>query len=124
MAKQPIDTPGMQTMELTPVEQQAIKRMRMSPAERTAERQARRQAWLDAMDPEVRQAVEDREARVTAMTASERRVYLAGRHLAGLVRLLRHEVQHGLSLADAFAAIDHFSQADMDWFVEEVKKVG
>ena len=123
MAEQPIGTPGRQTMELTPAEQQAVERMRMSPADRAAEQQARRQARLDAMVPEVRQAVEERIARVEALTPSERRTYLAGQRLAGVARSLRHEVQQGLSLTDAFAAVEPASQADVDWLVGEVKKV-
>ncbi len=123
MAEQPIGTPGRQTMDLTPAEQQAVERMRMSPADRAAEQQARRQARLDAMVPEVRQAVEERIARVEAMTHAERRTYLAGQRLAGVARSLRHEVQQGLSLTDAFAAVEAASQADVDWLVGEVKKV-
>lgn len=123
MAEQPIGTPGRQTMELTPAEQQAVERMRMSPADRAAEQQARRQARLDVMAPEVRQVVEERTARVEAMTHAERRTYLAGQRLAGLARSLRHEVQQGLSLTDAFAAVEPISQPDVDWLVGEVKKV-
>ena len=123
MAEQPIGTPGRLTMELTPAEQQAVERMRMSPADRAAEQQARRQARLDAMVPEVRQAVEDRIARVEAMTHAERRTYLAGQRLAGVARSLRHEVQQGLSLTDAFATVEPASQPDVDWLVGEVKKV-
>ena len=122
MAEQPIGTPGRQTMELTPAEQQAVERMRMSPADRAAEQQARKQARLDAMAPEVRQVVEERIARVEAMTPSERRTFLAGQRLAGLARSLRQEIQHGLSLTDALAAVEPVNQADVTWLVGELKK--
>jgi len=64
MAEQITGTPGRQTMELTPAEQAAVERMRMSPADRAAEQAARKQARLDAMAPEVRQVIEQRNARV------------------------------------------------------------
>jgi len=123
MAEQVTGTPGRQMMELTPAEQEAVERMRMSPADRAAEQAARKQARLDAMAPEVRQVIEQRNARVEAMTHSERRTYLAGQRLAGLAHSLRHGVQQGLSLAEALAAVEPANQGDVDWLVGELKKV-
>jgi len=120
MAEQPTGTPGRQTMELTPAEQEAVERMRMSPADRAAEQAARKQARLDAMAPEVRQVIEQRNTRVAAMTHVERRNYLAGQRLVGLARSLRHEVQQGVSLADALAAIEPGNQADVDWLTNQL----
>jgi hypothetical protein len=122
MAEQAMGTPARQTMELTPAEQEAVERMRMSSADRAAEQAARKQARLDAMAPEVRQVIEQRNSRVEAMTHAERRSYLAGQRLAGLARSLRHEVQQGLSLSDAVAGIEPALAADLDWLVGELKK--
>jgi len=122
MAEQPTGTPGRQTMELTPAEQEAVERMRMSPADRAAEQAARKQARLDAMAPEVRQVIEQRNARVEAMTHAERRNYLAGQRLAGLARSLRHEVEQGLSLSDAVAGIESAQVADLNWLVDELTR--
>ena len=122
MAEQPTGTPGRQTMELTPAEQEAVERMRMSPADRAAEQAARKQARLNAMAPEVRQAIEDRNARVEAMTHAERRNYLAGQRLAGLARSLRHEVQQGLSLGDAVAGVESAQVDDLNWLVGELTR--
>ena len=122
MAEQPTGTPGRQTMELTPAEQAAVERMRMSPADRAAEQAARKQARLDAMAPEVRQVIEQRNARVEAMTHTERRNYLAGQRLVGLARSLRHEVQRGLSLSDAVAGIEAAQADDLNWLVGELTR--
>jgi len=122
MAEQPIGAPGRQTMELTPAEQQAVERMRMSPADRATEQQTRKQARLDAMAPEVRQVIEERTARVEAMTHAQRRNYLAGQRLAGLARSLRHEVQQGLSLTEAIAEIEPPLADDLTWLVGELAR--
>ena len=122
MAEQPTGTPGRQTMELTPAEQEAVERMRMSPADRAAEQATRKQARLDAMAPEVRQVIEQRNARVEAMTHTERRNYLAGQRLAGLARSLRHEVQQGLSLSDAVAGVESAQVDDLNWLVGELTR--
>ena len=122
MAEQPTGTPGRQTMELTPAEQEAVERMRMSPADRAAEQAARKQARLDGMSPEVRQVIEQRNARVEAMTHAERRNYLAGQRLAGLARSLRYEVQQGLSLGDAIAGIESAQVDDLNWLVGELAR--
>ena len=122
MAEQPMGAPGRQTMELTAAEQQAIERMRMSPADRAAEQQTRKQARLDAMSPEVRQVIEGRTARVEAMTHPQRRNYLAGQRLAGLARSLRHEVQQGLSLTEAVAGIEPALTDDLNWLIGELAR--
>ena len=122
MAEQTMGTPARQAMELTPAEQEAVERMRMSPADRAAAQAARKQARLDAMSPEVRQVIEQRNARVEAMTHVERRNYLAGQRLAGLARSLRHEVQQGLSLNDAVAGIESAQVADLNWLVGELTR--
>ena len=122
MAEQPMGAPGRQTMELTPAEQRAVERMRMSPADRATEQQDRKQARLDAMAPEVRQVIEDRTARVEAMTHPQRRNYLAGQRLAGMARSLRHEVQQGLSLADAVSGIEPAQADDLTWLVGELAR--
>lgn len=122
MAEQTMGTPARQTMELTPAEQEAVERMRMSPADRAAEQATRKQARLDAMAPEVRQVIEQRNARVEAMTHAERRNYLAGQRLAGLARSLRHEVQQGLSLSDAVAGIESAQVDDLNWLVGELTR--
>ena len=122
MAEQPMGTTGRQTMELTPAEQQAVERMRMSPADRAAEQEARKQARLGAMAPEVRQIVEERTARVEAMTHLQKRNYLAGRRLAGLARSLRHEVQQGLLLTEAVAEIEPPLADDLNWLASELAR--
>jgi len=110
-------------MELTATEQQAVERMRMTPEQRQAEVEARHQERLDSLTPEQKQAVEDREARISAMTAPQRRAYLAAQRLAGIARALRRDAAKGVALADALTAVDPANQADVDWLVGEVKKV-
>lgn len=109
-------------MELTPREQAVVERLRMSPEDRQAEVEARRQERLDSLTPEHKQAVEDREARIAAMTAPQRRVYLAGQRLAGIARVLRRDAAKGASLTAALAAVDPVNKADVDWLVGEIKK--
>ena len=110
-------------MELSAAEQAVIERMRMTPEERQAEVKARRQERLDALTPEQKQAAEDRLARIEAMTASQRRAYLAGQRLAGIARAMRRGAAKGVGLAAVLAAIESANQADVDWLVGELKKV-
>jgi len=110
-------------MELSAAEQAVVERMRMTPEDRQAEVEARRQERLDALTPGQRQAVEEREARVAAMTAPQRRAYLAGQRLAGIARALRRDAAKGVGLAETLTAVEPANQADVDWLVGEVKKV-
>lgn len=111
-------------MELSAAEQAVVERMRMTPEERQAEVEVRRRERLDALTPEQKQALEEREARVAAMTAPERRAYLAGQRLAGIARAMRRDAAKGVGLAEALAAVEPVNQPDVDWLVGEVKKVG
>ena len=110
-------------MELSAAEQAVVERMRMTPEERQAEVEARRQERLDALTPEQKQALEEREARVAAMTAPQRRAYLAGQRLAGIARAMRRDAAKGVGLAETLAAVESANQPDVDWLVGEVKKV-
>ena len=110
-------------MELTATEQEVVERMRMTPEERQVEVEARRQERLDSLTREQNQAVEAREARVAAMTAPQRRAYLAGQRIAGIARALRRDAAKGVALTDALTAVEPVNQADVDWLVGEVKKV-
>lgn len=109
-------------MELSAAEQAVIERLRMSPEERQAEIEARRQERLDALTPEQRQAVEERQARIDAMTRPQRRAYLAGQRLAGVARAMRRDAAKGVKPADALAAVEGGNQADVAWLVGELKK--
>lgn len=109
-------------MELTPGEQAVVERLRMSPEDRQAEVEARRQERLGTLTPEQRQAEEDRTARIESMTPAQRRVYSAGQRLAGVARALRRDAAKGVSLADSLAAVEAASRQDVDWLVGEIKK--
>jgi len=109
-------------MELTPSEQAVVERLRMSPEDRQAEVEARRQERLGLLTPDQKQATEDRQARIEAMTTPERRAYLAGQRLAGIARALRRDAAKGVSLADSLAAVEAASRQDVDWLVGEIKK--
>lgn len=109
-------------MELTPSEQAVVERLRMSPEDRQAEVEARRQERLGLLTPDQKQATEDRQARIEAMTTPERRAYLAGQRLAGIARALRRDAVRGLTIPDALAAVDSGSRPDLDWLVGEIKK--
>ena len=124
MAEQPMGAQGNKSMELTRAEQQAVERMRMTPAERAAEQQARKQARLDAMTPEVRQIIEDRNALVDAMNPAHRRAFLAGRRLAGTARSLKLEVQKGLSFDEAMASLEQAEAEAVDWLRGKLADAG
>lgn len=109
-------------MELSATEQAVVERMRMTPEQRQDEADARRQERLDSLTPEQKQAAEDRLARIEAMTATQRRAYLAGLRLAGVARAMRRDAAKGVGLADALTAVDPANQADVAWLVGEVKK--
>jgi len=104
-------------MELSPTEQQVVERMRLTPEQRQAEVEARRQERLDSLTPEQKQAVEDREARLAAMTAPQHRAYLAGQRIAGIARALRRDAAKVAGLMAALAEVDPVNQADVDWLV-------
>lgn len=104
MAKEPVNPPDAKTMQLTPAEQRIIERVRMTPAERRAEQDARRQARLDAMTSEQRQAEEQRAAKLAAMTPGERRTFFAGNRLAGMAKMLKRETEYGVSLVQIVAS--------------------
>ena len=110
-------------MELSAAEQAVIERMRMTPEERQAEVEARRQERMATLTPEQKQFLEEREARIAAMTASQRRTYLAAQRLAGVARAMRRDAAKGISLAETVAAVEPPSKPDVDWLVGEVKKV-
>lgn len=109
-------------MELSAAEQVVVERMRMTPEQRQAEADARRQERLDSLTPEQKLAAEVRQARIEAMTAPQRRAYLAGQRLAGIGRAMRLDAAKGVSLADALAAVEVGNQADVAWLVGELKK--
>lgn len=109
-------------MELTASEQEVVERMRMTPEQRQVEVETRRQERLDSLTPEQKQAVEDREARIEAMTAPQRRAYLAGQRLAGIARALRRDAAKGVGLVDALAAVEPASKPDVDWLVGELTR--
>ncbi|HOQ61481.1 MAG TPA: hypothetical protein PKZ08_12730 [Vicinamibacterales bacterium] len=109
-------------MELSATEQQVVERMRLTPEQRQAEVEARRQERLDSLTPEQKQAVEDREARIAAMTVPQRRAYMAGQRIAGVARALRRDAAKGAGLAAALAAVDPANRSDVDWLVGELKK--
>ena len=85
-------------MELTPGEQAVVERLRMSPEDRQAEVESRRQERLGMLTPEQKQAVEDREARIAVMTAPQRRAYMSGQRIAGIARALRRDAAKGVGL--------------------------
>ncbi len=110
-------------MELSAAEQAVVERMRMTPEERHAEVEARRRERLAMLPPEQRQAEDARRAKIDAMTASQRRAYLAGQRLAGIARAMRRDAAKGVGLAEALAAVEPANQADVDWLVGEVKNL-
>ena len=110
-------------MELTASEQEVVERMRMTPEQRQAEVETRRQERLDSLTPEQKQTIEDREARIAAKTAPQRRAYLAGQRIAGIARALRRDAAKGVAFSDALTAVDPVNKPDVDWLVGEVKKV-
>ncbi len=109
-------------MELTEAEQQIIERVRMTPAERRAEQDARRQSRLDAMTTEQRQAEEQRAAKLAAMTPSERRAFFAGKRLAGVAQGLKRETEYGVSLAQIVASQETEDAESIAWLSSELSK--
>jgi len=109
-------------MELTDAEQQIIERVRMTPAERRAEQDARRQARLDAMTPQERQAEEERTAKLAAMTPGERRAFFAGKRLAGVAQGLKREIERGVSLAQIVASQETEDAESIAWLGGELSK--
>jgi len=105
-----------------PADLPVIERMRMTPEERQAEIEARRQERLATLTPEQKQFLEEREARIEAMTPTERRAYWAGRRLAGIAWALRRDVAQGVGLAEILAAVEPSSRPDVDWLIGELKK--
>jgi len=123
MAEQPINPSARSPMELTPAEREIIERVRMTPAERTAEQEARRQAHQEAMTPQQRQAFEARAAKFKAMTPAERKTYHVGQRLVGTARMLRREIEGGLPLSQIVTSQETQDAAAIGWLRNELSQL-
>jgi hypothetical protein len=122
MAKQSLPQPEpLRPVAITPQEEAVVDRIRMTPADRKAEDDARRQAKLAALPADQRQAQESRLARLEAMKPQERQTFLAGQRLAAIARALRYETQHGLDLAAATGVQEGTDAEAIAWLSDQLK---
>ena len=117
-----IPEPGLPVV-LTADEAQVIQRLRMTPEDRAAEQETRRQERLDAMTTDQRQAEEARAAKLVAMTPPERQAFFLGRHLADLARALKRAAGQGLDLAGIVAAQEKPEGDAIAWLGGELAKI-
>lgn len=104
-----------QTLEVTAAEAAVIERVRMTPEERKAEDEARRQTRLASLPNDVRKAQEAQIAKVDAMSADARMIYMAGQRLAIAARALKRDVDAGVDLSAAINAQEGTDAEAIAW---------
>ena len=114
-------TPG-QPVGLSAAELKAVQRMRMTPAERQAERIEREQSVLARLPIELRQARETRATQAAAMTAEQRRAHQLSLQLVSAVRRVQEATQRGVTLAEVLAAPQGTDAETLSWFLTETQR--
>ncbi len=95
-------------------------RMNRTPAQRKADLEASRQARLDAMTPEERQAAQAHIDRVNAVPDDKRPAFAQGARLAVTAKTIKARVDGGMLLRDVLDQLDAAELAAVNWLVDAV----
>ena len=107
--------------KLIPDIPQAIQdRLNRTPAERKAELETRRQARLDALTPEQRQAAQQRIDRIDAVPIDKRPTFVQASRLAMVARSIKSQVDAGLKLNEALAMLNTEEADAVNWLADQV----
>jgi hypothetical protein len=104
----------------TDIPQDFQERLSKTPAERKADLDARRQARLDAMTPQQRQAAQDRIDRIEAVPIDKRPTLVQTSRLAMVARSIRSQVDAGLQLDEALALLTGEESANVNWLADAI----
>lgn len=95
-------------------------RLNKTPAERKAELLARRQNRFDAMTPQDRQKLQDRAARISAVTFDKRPAFIQASRLASAAQVIKARVESGMDLRDMLDSLDASEKAAVDWLADQL----
>ena len=102
------------------IPQEVQDRLNRTPAQRKADLEASRQARLDAMTPEERQAAQAHIDRVNAIPDDKRPAFVQGARLAVTARTIKAQVDGGMDLRDVLDLLDADETTAVDWLVSAV----
>ena len=95
-------------------------RLNKTPAERKAELETRRQARLDAMTPEQRQAAQQRIDRIEAVPIDKRPTFVQASRLAMVARSIKSQVDAGLKLDEVLAMLTTDETDAVNWLADQL----
>jgi hypothetical protein len=102
------------------IPQDIQQRLNKTPAERKADLESRRQARLDAMTPQQRQAAQDRIDRIEAVPIDKRPALMQASRLAMVARSIRSQVDAGLKLDEAMALLTTDEADAVNWLANQL----
>ena len=106
--------------QIPDIPQDIQQRLNKTPAERKAELETRRQARLDAMTPEQRQAAQQRIDRIEAVPIDKRPTFVQASRLAMVARSIRSQVSAGLKLDEAMALLTTDEADAVNWLADNI----
>jgi hypothetical protein len=106
--------------QIPDIPQDIQQRLNKTPAERKADLQSRRQARLDAMTPQQRQAAQDRIDRIEAVPIDKRPALMQASRLAMVARSIRSQVDSGLRLNEALALLTTDEADAVNWLANQL----
>jgi type II secretory pathway component PulF len=106
--------------ETPDIPQEIQDQLSKTPDERKAELEARRQARLDAMTAEDRQAAQQRIDRIEAVPIDKRPTFVQASRLAMVARSIKSQVDAGLKLNEALAMLNTEEADAVNWLADQV----
>jgi hypothetical protein len=106
--------------QIPDIPQDIQQRLNKTPAERKADLESRRQARLDAMTPQQRQAAQDRIDRIEAVPIDKRPALMQASRLAMVARSIRSQVDAGLKLDEAMALLTTDETDAVTWLADQL----
>ena len=106
--------------QIPDIPQDIQQRLNKTPAERKADLESRRQARLDAMTPQQRQAAQDRIDRIEAVPIDKRPALMQASRLAMVARSIRSQVDVGLKLNETLAMLTADEADAVNWLANQL----
>ena len=106
--------------QIPDISQNIQQRLSKTPAERKADLETRRQARLDAMTPEQRQAAQERIDRIEAVPIDKRSTLIQASRLAMVARSIRSQIDAGLKLDEALALLTTDETDAVNWLTDQL----
>ena len=106
--------------QISDIPQDIQQRLNKTPAERKAELETRRQARLDAMTPEQRQAAQERIDRIEAVPIDKRHTFVQASHLAMAARSLKSRTEAGMTVSEVLTQLNTEEAEAVNWLADRV----